>query len=134
MWGSLLPSNYLMSKKNVILDKSYSFAVRVIGCYKFLTIEKKEYVLAKQLLRCGTSIGANIREADSAFSKKDFIYKVQTSLKEAQETCYWLSLLKDTDYLEAKVADSLIQDCDEIIWIIIRILKTSKANLNSKEQ
>jgi four helix bundle protein len=96
--------------------------------YRFLTEEadKKEYVLSKQLLRSGTSIGANLEEADGGQSKRDFIAKTQISYKEAKETRYWLRLLRDSEYIEEKLANSFIADCSEIIAILTAILKTAK--------
>ena len=93
-------------KENILLSKSFKFAVRVVKLYKYLCDDKKEYVLSKQLLRCGTSIGANINEAQDAQSKKDFISKLSISLKEARESKYWIELLKETEYLTCKEADS----------------------------
>ena len=88
-----------MKKDNVIKTKSYLFAVRIVNLYKFLTEEKKEFVMSKQLLRSGTSIGANVREAEQAESKADFIHKLSIALKEANETEYWLDLLQETKFL-----------------------------------
>lgn len=115
-----------MKNENVILVKTYSFAKRIIRLYLFLSKEKKEYILSKQILRCGTSIGANVEEAQGGQSKKDFIAKTQISLKETKETHYWLRLLKDTDILEENLANSLIKDCEEILYILTAILKGSK--------
>ena len=117
-----------MSTPNNLREKSYAFALRTVNCYQYLIKEKKEYTLAKQLLRSGTSIGANIWEGGSAFSKKDFIYKYQISLKEAQETLFWIHLLRDTGYFNPKNANSLITDCEKLIWLLTRSLKTAKAN------
>ena len=113
---------------NVSVDKSFNFAVRTVNLYKHLTSEKKEYVLSKQILRCGTSIGANISEAQRAQSKADFIAKMSIALKEANETCYWLKLLHATDYLNKQQFDSLSVDINEIISILTSILKTSNSN------
>ena len=98
----------------MVADKSYAFAVRVVNAYKFLS-EKKEYVLSKQLLRSGTSIGAMVKEAEHAQSKADFLNKMNVALKEASETAYWLILLRDTDYLTKEKFDSLNRDCEELI-------------------
>lgn len=106
--------------------KSYNFALRIVKLYKFLSIEKKEFVLSKQLLRSGTSIGANIEEADAGQSKRDFIAKMQISLKEAKECHYWIRLLRDSDFLDEKMAASFITDCNEIIAILTSILKSAK--------
>lgn len=115
---------------NIIVDKTYEFAKRIVKLYIYLSKEKNEYILSKQILRSGTSIGANIEEAQGGQSKKDFIAKTQISYKEAKETKYWLRLLKDTEILEYKLAESLLLDCDEIIRIISSILKSSKINEN----
>ena len=121
--------NEEMKNENVILVKSYEFAKRIVRLYLFLSKEKKEYILSKQILRSGTSIGANIEEAQGGQSKRDFIAKTQISFKEAKETHYWLRLLRDTNIIEAKLANSLIKDCKEIIYLLSAILKSSKANL-----
>jgi len=113
-------------KDNIIREKSYDFALRIIKFYKYLVNEKKEYILSKQLLRSGTSIGANIQESLYAYSKKEFISKLSISLKEAAETMYWLRLLKDSDVVEEKYIKKLISECDEIIRILSSIIKTSK--------
>ncbi len=113
---------------NVIVNKSFKFAVRIVKLYKYLCDEKKEYVLSKQLLRCGTSIGANINEAQEAQSKNDFISKLSISLKEARESKYWIELLKETDYLTIKEADSLLNNLTEILKLLISIIKTTRTN------
>ena len=115
-----------MSRENVIVDKSYAFAKKIVELYIILSKEHREYILSKQILRSGTSIGANIQEAQSGFSKKDFIYKVQISLKEANETHYWLRLLKDTNFILPEKANELLKDVEDIINILTAILKTSK--------
>ena len=115
-------------KENIIKTKSYKFAVRIVKLNKFLIVEQKEYVLSKQILKSGTSIGANTEEADAGQSKKDFISKLSIALKEAKETHYWLRLLFDCEYINKQMFDSLIQDCEEIIFIITKILQTSRAN------
>ncbi|MDE5419901.1 four helix bundle protein [Labilibaculum sp. DW002] len=117
-------------KSNLVKDKAYDFAVRIINLYKYLKTEKQEYVLSKQILRCGTSVGANIEEAIGGISKKDFIAKLQISYKEAREAHYWLRLLHDTDYIDKKIFDSLRLDCEEILKILSKILETSKTNLS----
>lgn len=111
---------------NIIGIKSFDFAVRIVKLYRFLCEQKKEYVLSKQLLRSGTSIGANIAEAQQAQIKADFISKVSISLKEASETKYWISLLNATNYLSEKEVNSILSDCVEIEKILVSILKTSK--------
>jgi len=113
-------------KENVIQDKSFKFAVRIVKLYKFLCEEKKEFVLSKQVLRCGTSIGANIEEAISGQSDKDFIAKISIAQKEARETRYWLKLLVETDYITVEQSDSLLNDIEEINKIIAKILLTMK--------
>lgn len=118
-----------MKTENIIIEKSYSFALRVIETYKTLRIAQKEFILSKQLLRSGTSIGANIEEAEGAPSKKDFANKLSVSLKESRETRYWLRLLRDSSFLEKSTADSLIDDCDELIRILVSILKTTRNSI-----
>jgi len=113
--------------KNVIADKSYEFAIRIIRVYKFLTEEKKEYILSKQLLRSGTAIGAMVREAEHAQSRADFLNKMNIGLKEANETQYWLMLLKDTNYISQKEFESLNNDCTEILRLLISIVKSTKS-------
>jgi len=114
-----------MTKENIIKNRSYDFAIRIVKLSRKLS-DEKEFILSKQLLRSGTSIGANIEEADGAFSKKDFIYKMQIALKEAKETHYWIRLLRDTDFLDTQEANELLMECDEITYILIAILKKSK--------
>ncbi|MFY0652687.1 MAG: four helix bundle protein [Cyclobacteriaceae bacterium] len=110
---------------NIILDKSYSFAkVIVVYCYRLQT-EKKEYVLSKQLLRSGTSVGANVEEGVGGFSKKDFRFKMSTAYKEARESRYWLRLIKDTKLIESPDTAQLLQEVEEIIKILFKIVKNS---------
>lgn len=113
-----------MKKDNVVQIKSYAFAVRIVKVYQFLCEEKKEFVLSKQLLRSGTSIGANIEEAIGGQSEKDFFAKLTISYKEARETHYWIRILKDTNYLSNEQAESLLKDADELLKIIGSIQKT----------
>ena len=113
-----------MKKDNVVQIKSYAFAIRIINVYKYLCDEKKEFVLSKQLLRCETSIGANIEEAIGGQSEKKKYAKLTISYKEARETHYWIRLLKDTNYLDGNEAQSLINDADELQRIIGSIQKT----------
>lgn len=115
-------------KKNIVKDKSFEFALIIINCYKFLVTEKKEYVLSKQLLRSGTSIGANIRESEHGQSKADFIHKLSISLKEANETEYWIELLHKSDYLDDKQFEQLSDAVIELIKLLTSIIKTSKQN------
>ena len=116
-----------MKENNIVKEKSYKFAVRIVKLYKYLCDEKKEFVLSKQLLRSGTSIGANIEEAIGGQSDKDFFAKLTISYKEARETHYWLRLLKDTDYLTEQEFQSIIIDCEELLKIIGSIQKTIKS-------
>ena len=113
-------------EKTTIQQKSRDFAIRIINCYKFLTEDKKEFVMSKQLLRCGTSIGANTRESKNAQSRTDFLSKLNIALKEADETAYWLDLLQATDYLDKKMFNSINDDCTEIIKMLTAIIKTLK--------
>jgi four helix bundle protein len=114
--------------ENTVKNKSYAFALRVIKAYKYLGSEQREFVLSKQLLRSGTSIGALIREAEHAESKADFIHKMNIALKEANETEYWLMLLHDSEYIDNNSFNSIIADCQELIKLLISIIKTSKSN------
>ncbi len=113
---------------SVILDKSKAFAIRIIKLYRFLCEEKREFVISKQLLRSGTSIGANCREASRAQSKPDFISKMNIALKEADESAYWLELLHETDYLNDDQFNSIYAESDELIKILVSIVKTTKTN------
>ena len=112
---------------NIVEQKSFSFAVRVVRLYKHLCASKKEYTLSKQLLRSGTSIGANIAEAQQAQSRADFIAKLSIALKETTETKYWLRLLCATDYLTETEVDSILHDCIELEKLLVSILKTAKS-------
>jgi four helix bundle protein len=120
-----------MKEKNVVVDKSFALAIRIVNAYKFLKKEKEEYVLSKQLLRSGTSIGANIEEAVGAQSKADFVSKLSIAYKEARETLYWIKLLVATDYLTSKTGHSLINDIDELCKIIGTIQITTKKNIRN---
>lgn len=111
---------------NIIETKSFDFAVRIVKLYKFLCEQKKEFTLSKQLLRSGTSIGANVAEAEQAQSKADFVAKINIALKEASETKYWIKLLSATDYLSINESNSILSDCVEIEKILVSIIKTSK--------
>jgi four helix bundle protein len=115
-------------KENIIQIKSYAFAARTVKVYQYLCEEKKEYVLSKQLLRSGTSIGANIEEAIGGQSGKDFYAKLTIAYKEARETHYWVRLLTDTNYLSKEENKSLLYDIDELLKIIGSIQKTLRAN------
>ena len=118
-------------KENIIKMKSYNFALKIVKLGRFLIETKKEFILSKQIIRSGTSIGANIEEADAGQSKKDFIAKLQISLKESKETHYWIRLLKDSDYIDLKLAESLIKDINEIIYLLTKILKSSKEKMTT---
>ncbi|MEM1001633.1 MAG: four helix bundle protein [Bacteroidota bacterium] len=114
--------------KNVIKSKSFQFSVKIVNLYKQITAEKKEFVMSRQLLKSGTSIGANVREAEQAESKSDFIHKLSISLKEANETEYWLDLLYETSYLDRLEYESIHNDVKELLKILVSIIKTSKSN------
>lgn len=116
-------------KKNILKDKSFDFAVRVVNLYKFLITEKKEYVMSKQLLRSGTAIGALHREAEQAESKADFIHKLAIAQKECNETIYWLELLEKTDYINTKQFESINNDAVELIKLLTSIIKSAKKSL-----
>jgi four helix bundle protein len=111
---------------NVIEQKSFQFAIRIVNLYKHLNAVKKEFVLSKQLLRSGTSIGANVAESQQAQSRADFLSKLEISLKETSETKYWLRLLKETDYLTVEQFSSIYADCVELEKILVTIVKSTK--------
>jgi four helix bundle protein len=113
-------------KENILQQKSFDFAVRIIKLYKYLVEEKKEFVLSKQLLRSGTSIGANIEESIGGFSRKDFVHKLSISYKEARESVYWLKLLNATGYLNNEESNSLLVDAEELCKIMGKIQITMK--------
>jgi four helix bundle protein len=117
-----------MKEDNVIKIKSYAFAVRIVKLYQHLCKEKKEFVMSKQILRSGTSIGSNIEEAVGGQSKRDFIAKLSISYKEARETHFWIRLLYDAELISLDEKISLLNDCEELIRIMTSILNTSKAN------
>ena len=118
-------------KENVIKEKSKRFAVRIVEMYKYLQSEKSEMVMSKQLLRSGTSIGANVSEGVYAQSKGDFLSKNSIALKEAAETEYWLELLKETQYITEKQHHSINEDCREIIKLLIAITKNTKSSMSN---
>jgi four helix bundle protein len=118
-------------RKNVVKDKSFQFAIKIVRVYQFFVTEKNEYVLSKQLLRSGTSVGAMIREAEHAETKRDFIHKMAIAQKEINESIYWLELLKETDYLDQGEFESLNTDAVEIIKLLTSILKSTKTNINN---
>src|SRR5688572_1093095 len=116
-------------KENVLKDKSYSFALRIVGLYKQLSSEAREYVLSKQILRSGTSVGANNAEGNQAQSKPDFVNKLAIALKESVETEYWLCLLRDGGFITSAQAESLLIDCRELQRILTSSIKTAKTRL-----
>jgi four helix bundle protein len=120
-----------MKEQNILQTKSYAFAIRIINLYRFLVEHKKEFVLSKQMLRSGTSIGANVEEGLGGQSERDFYAKLNIAYKEARETHYWIRLLKDTYYLTESEATSILNDCDELLKIIGSIIRTIKAKHNS---
>jgi len=115
-------------KKNVVRDKSFKFAVRVVNLNRYLVEKKREYVLSKQVLRSGTAIGALIREAEYGESKADFIHKLSIALKEANETDYWIDLLHQTNYIQEKQYTSLKKDITELLKLLTAIIKKTKHN------
>ena len=115
-------------KENILIDKSIDFAARIIKLCKFLEDSKKEHIISKQIIRSGTSIGANINEAQYGNSKADFVSKLHISLKETAETEYWLRLLFKSDYIDDKMFDSLLNDCLEVKKILISSINTAKSN------
>ncbi len=120
-----------MNENNLIVVKSKDFALRIIRLYQYLCSEKQEYVLSKQILRSGTSIGANVKEAIRGQSKADFYFKLSISLKEASETEYWLELLHESGYIGEIQFDSIYNDCQEVIKLLVAITKTQKGDGNS---
>ena len=115
-----------MRDDNTVVIKSKAFAIRVINLYKYLIQEKQEFVLSKQVLKSGTSIGANVREAVRAQSRADFISKIGIAFKESDETCYWLELLHETAFIGDSEFNSVYADADELVKLLAAILKTSK--------
>lgn len=120
-------------KRSVLRNKSYRFAVRIVNMSVFLRNDKKEYILSKQIVRSGTAIGASIREAEFAQSDLDFIHKFSVSLKEANETQYWLDLLKDTGFIEESIYLSMKSDCKELISMLVASINTLKSKLKTKK-
>ena len=119
-----------MKKDNLIQDESYRFAIKIVKLYQYLVKEKKEFILSKQILRCGTSIGANVEEAIGGQSKKDFFAKMTIAYKEARETHYWIRLLFDTNYINKEMKISLINDIEKILKKIGAIQTTIKQKIN----
>ncbi len=117
-------------KGNIVKIKSFTFAVRIVKLYQYLCEQKKEFILSKQLLRSGTSVGAMVREAEHGESKSDFKHKMSIAQKEINETIYWLELLKETGYLTKEQFDSINTDAVEIIKLITSIIKSTKSNIN----
>ena len=118
----------MIMKENVVRDKSFKFAIRIVKLSKHLVEQKREFVLSKQILRSGTAVGALIRESEHAESKADFIHKLSIALKEANETDYWIDLLYKTDYLISKEHQSIKTDILELIKLLIAIIKISTNN------
>ena len=121
-----------MKKDSAVHVKSYAFALRVVRLYQYLTSEKREYVLSKQLLRSGTAVGALVRESEHGQSKADFIHKLQIALKEANESLYWIELLHDAGYLNVDGFDSLYPQAEELVKLLVSIIKTSKLRIAPK--
>ncbi|MGI0480564.1 four helix bundle protein [Geminocystis sp. CENA526] len=119
--------------KNIIKEKSFNFALRVIKLHKYLINEKKEFVLSKQLLRSGTAIGALVRESEYAESKADFVHKLAIALKEANESEYWLELLYYEEYIDQKGYNSIVADLKEILKLLISIINSTKNNLKTEK-
>ncbi|GMU86270.1 MAG: hypothetical protein AMXMBFR48_15120 [Ignavibacteriales bacterium] len=121
-------------KKNIVKEKSFKFAIRIVNLYRFLILSQKEYVLPKQLLRSGTSVGALIFEAENAQSRSDFVHKLSIAQKEINETMYWLNLMVSTGYLSETEHQSIFTDAEEIKKLLTAIIKKLKANPKSKEE
>ncbi|AQX05963.1 four helix bundle protein [Elizabethkingia meningoseptica] len=121
----------VMKEDNIIKQKSFNFAIQIIKLYQYLSNDKKEFILSKQILRSGTSIGAMVRESEHAQSKSDFIHKLSIAQKEINETIYWLELFQATDYLSKQEFESINEDAVEIIKLITSIIKTTKNNINN---
>ena len=116
-------------KENAVKDKSFAFAIRIVKLYQLLCADKKEVVISKQLLRSGTAIGALVREAEQAESKRDFVHKLAIALKEANETEYWILLLQETGYLNADESESVIKDNKELLKLLTSIINSTKKNM-----
>jgi four helix bundle protein len=112
--------------ENIIVAKTYAFAVRCVNLYKFLCEERHDYVIGKQIMRSGTSVGANVKEAIRGVSKADFTAKMSIALKEASESEFWLEILRDTEYINATQAESMMADCQEVLKLLMSIIKSSK--------
>ena len=120
--------------KSILRVKSYTFALRVVKLYRYLSNEKREYVLSKQVLRSGTGIGALIREAEFSQSKADFIHKMSIALKEANESDYWFSLLKDSNYITLDMYNSIQPEVEELISMLVSSIKTAKRNSKNEKE
>lgn len=118
-----------MRKQNILKEKSFAFALRIVKLNQFIIKSHNEFVLSKQILRCGTAIGALVRESENASSKKDFIYKLSIALKETDETSYWLDLIHQSGYVETNIHHSLMNDCKELVKLLVASIKTSKTNV-----
>lgn len=116
----------LKNPTNAIQEKSYLFAIRIVRLYQHLSKEKKEFILSKQILRSGTSVGANVEEALGGSSRRDFKSKMNIAYKEARETKYWLKLMKDTDYIDVRAFNSIYDDCEELLKLLYTIIQSSK--------
>ena len=119
-------------RENILKDKSYSFALRIVKLYKYLQTNR-EYVMSKQLLRSGTAIGALVSESEFAQSKMDFVSKLSIALKEANETIYWLSLLKDAEYISLKMLDSIEPEAQELLKLLVASINTTKKNIEKQK-
>ena len=122
----IIENGELRIMANVVEEKSFQFAIRIVRLYQYLRSKKKEFVLSKQLLRSGTSIGANVAEAQQAQSRADFLSKINIALKEAAETEYWLRLLRATDYMVEKEFRSIYDDCEQVKKLLVAIVKSTK--------
>lgn len=120
-----------MKTGNVVVEKSKAFALRIINLYRYLKDEKREHILSKQVLRSGTSIGANVKEAIRGQSRADFLSKINIALKEASETEYWLELLHESDYIPDDAFESIYRDCQELLRLLMSIAKSTKGNADS---
>ena len=119
-----------MARPGPVMEKSYLFAVQLVRVMRGLQEKNREYLLSRQCLRSGTSIGANVEEAGAGQSRKDFVAKMAIASKEARETHYWLRLLRDSEYLEIDLAKKLLVDCEELIRLLTAIVKTSQSGSN----
>ena len=118
------------SNKNIVVDKSFDFAISIVKLYKYLANDKNEYVLSKQILKSGTSIGANVSEAQQGQSKKDFLTKMNIALKECSETKYWIKLLQATDYIDENQTELILKGCMELEKMLTKIVKTTSNRID----